>query len=91
MYMNNNYQLGFYVNRNSWRPDRKAKVTWIEFVIEGQPIKGESPYFSGFKYPVGHPKAGKTMGRLVKLEADWLENGELIIRTGGNYSWKLVD
>jgi len=42
--------------------------------------------------PVGHPKAGKIMGiRLVKIEADWLENGELIIRTGGNFSWTLVD
>lgn len=92
MYMNNNYQFGFYVHRNSWHPSKKAKVTWIEYVIEGKPIKGQPPYFGGFKYPKGHPKAGRNMGpRLVKLEADWLENGELIIRTGGTFSWKLVE
>jgi len=91
MYMANEYKFGFYVHRNSWHPNRKAKVTWIEFVIEGKPIKGDPPYFGGFKYPPGHPKASKTMSiRLVKLEADWLDNGELIIRTGGNYAWSLV-
>lgn len=90
--MNNNYQFGFYVRRDTWHPSRKAKVTWIEFVIEGQPIKGKPPYFGGFKNPPGHPRAGKIMGpRLVKLEADWLDGGELVTDSGGNYCWTKVD
>lgn len=92
MYMNNNYQLGFYVRRDSWKSDRKAKVTWIEFVIEGKPIKGNPPYFGGFKNPPGHPRAGKIMGpRLVKLEADWLDGGQMTTDSGGNYCWIRIE
>lgn len=59
------------MRRDSWHFSRKAKFTWIEFVIEGQRIKGESPYFGGFKNHPGHPRAGKIMEpRLVRLEAD---------------------
>ncbi|WP_151996613.1 MULTISPECIES: hypothetical protein [unclassified Imperialibacter] len=91
--MNNNYQLGFYVRRDSWKSDRKAKVTWIKFVIEGKPInKGNPPYFGGFKNPPGHPRAGKIMGpRLVKLEADWLDGGQMTTDSGGNYCWIRIE
>lgn len=54
-------------------------------------IKGEPPYFGGFKNPPGHPRAGKTMGlRKVILTADWLDGGRMEISTGGNYSWEQV-
>jgi hypothetical protein len=86
--MANNCQLGFYVRRNSWRPDRYAKVTFIEWVENGKPIKGNPPYFGGFKNPPGHRRAGKIMGpRLVTLEAPWLDGGEMITDCGGNYCW----
>ena len=55
-------------------------------------IKGEPPYFGGFKNPPGHPRAGKIMGpRLVTLQADWFDGGPIqTINTGGNYSWTQV-
>lgn len=92
MYQANKYQLGFYVSRDSWHSSRYAKVVAIEWVTEGKPIKGKPPYFGGFINPPGHPRAGKKMGpRLVTLEADWLDGGSLVVKTGGNYSWERVN
>lgn len=91
MYVKNDCSLGFYVRRNSWHPSRYAKVVDIQWVENGKMIKGEPPYFGGFKNPPGHPRAGKTMGpRLVKLEADWMEEGYMITDCGGTYSWEQV-
>lgn len=91
MYMANDCQLGFYVRRNSWHPSKSAKVVAIEWVTNGQPIKGKPPYFGGFKNPPGHPRAGKIMGpRSVTLEADWLDGGRLVTDSGGNYSWEWI-
>jgi hypothetical protein len=91
MYVRNNCKLGFYITRNSWRSDRYAKVVNIQWVQDGEMIKGEPPYFGGFKNPPNHPRAGKTMGpRLVTIEAEWLAGGRLVIETGGNYSWTQV-
>lgn len=90
--MENNYQFGFYVRRDSWAKYRYAKVVSIQWVTEGRPIKGSPPYFGGFKNPPGHPREGKIMGpRKVQLEATWFRNGPLMtIDTGGNYSWTRV-
>ena len=91
MYIRNNFELGFYVRRDSWRLDRYAKVTIIQWVEEGKMIKGEPPYFGGFKNPPGHPRAGKIMGpRLVTLEADWLDGGRMITKSGGTFRWTQV-
>lgn len=91
MYVKNNCRFGFYVNRNSWRTDRYAKVTNIQWVTEGEMIKGKPPYFGGFKNPPGHPRAGKIMGpRLVTLEANWLSGGKMITDCGGTGGWTQV-
>ena len=92
MYVKNECRFGFYVKRDSWREGRYAKVIGIEWVEDGKMIKGEPPYFGGFKNPPGHPRAGKIMGpRLVTLQADWFDEGPIMtIRTGGNYSWTQV-
>jgi len=92
MYVKNGCRFGFFVKRNSWGPGRYAKVIGIEWVEEGKMIKGEPPYYGGFKNPPGHPRAGKTMGlRLVTLQADWFDEGPIMtIRTGGNFSWTQV-
>lgn len=91
MYVQNNCKLGFYVSRNSWRKGRYAKVIGIEFVTDGKMIKGDPPYFGGFKNPPGHPREGKIMGpRLVTLEADWLENGKYVTDSGGTFAWERV-
>ena len=91
MYIANNYRFGFYVTRDSWRAGRYAKVVAIQWVEEGKMIKGDPPYFGGFKNPPGHPRAGKIMGpRLVTLKADWLTGGEMITDCGGNFSWARV-
>jgi hypothetical protein len=91
MYVANNCQYGFYVRRDSWSPDKYAKVVSIEWVEEGRMIKGKPPYFGGFKNPPGHPRTGKIMGpRLVTLEAPWFKGGRMITDCGGNFSWNLV-
>lgn len=91
MYMANGCRFGFYVKRDTWRPGKYAKVVGIEWVEDGRPIKGKPPYFGGFKNPPGHPRAGKIMGpRLVTLEADWFDEGRMVIDTGGNYCWTQV-
>jgi hypothetical protein len=91
MYMANDCQLGFYVRRNSWHPSKSANVVAIVWVTEGKPIKGNPPYFGGFKNPPGHPREGKTMGpRSDTLEADWLDGGRLMTDSGGNFSWECV-
>jgi hypothetical protein len=88
MYVKNECRFGFYVKRDSWREGRYAKVIAIEWVEDGKMIKGDPPYFGGFKNPPGHPRAGKTMGpRSVTLQANWLENGQMVTDCGGNYSW----
>lgn len=90
MYVKNNCRFGFFVRKDSWHPRRYAKVVGIEWVEDGKMIKGEPPYFGGFKNPPGHPREGKIMGpRSVTLEADWFENGILII-AGGTYGWTQV-
>lgn len=92
MYMENNYQFGFYVRRDSWPKHRYAKVLSIQWVTEGKPIKGKPPYFGGFKNPPGHPREGKIMGpRGVTLEAAWFSgSNQQIITTGGNYCWTRI-
>lgn len=91
MYVRNDCKFGFYVKRDSWREGRFAKVTAIEWVAEGKMIKGDPPYFGGFKNPPGHRRAGKIMGpRLVTLKAQWLEGGEMITDCGGNHCWTQV-
>lgn len=88
MYVQNGCRFGFYVKRDSWSEGRYAKVVAIEWVEDGKMIKGNAPYFGGFKNPPGHPRAGKIMGpRLVTLEADWIKGGRMITDSGGNYSW----
>lgn len=90
MYHRNNCRFGFYVRKDSWHPSRYAKVVSIEFVIEGQKIKGDPPYYGGFKNPPGHRRAGKIMGpRLVRLEATWFEDGWMDYN-GGMYAWTQV-
>lgn len=91
LYHKNDCQFGFYVRRNSWHPNRFAKVVGIQWVEEGKKIKGKPPYFGGFKNPPGHPREGKIMGpRLVDLEAPWFEGGKWRTESGGNYSWEQV-
>ncbi|MGX1025193.1 hypothetical protein [Psychroflexus sp. MBR-150] len=91
MYVKNNCRLGFYVRRDSWRLDRHAKVVEIQWVEDGKMIKGNPPYFGGFKNPPGHPREGKIMGpRLVTLQADWLDGGKMVTDCGVNYSWTQV-
>lgn len=90
MYSSNNYKFGFYVKKNSWSPDKYAKVIAIQWVEEGKPIKGDPPYYGGFKNPPEHPRAGKIMGpRKIVLAADWLDEYYLIT-DGGNYSYSQV-
>jgi hypothetical protein len=92
MYVENGCRFGFCVKRDSWRPGRYAKVIGIEFVEDGKMIKGTPPYFGGFINPPGHPRAGKKMGpRLVTLEADWFDDGGVMITDcGGNFCWTRV-
>ena len=91
MYVKNNCKFGFYVRRDSWRPDRFTKVVAIQWVEDGKMIKGEPPYFGGFINPPGHPREGKIMGpRKVTLIADWLTDGIMETDCGGNYSWEQV-
>ena len=83
MYINNGCRMGFYVHKDSWHPNRYAKVVSIEDVEEGNMIEGEPPYFGGRKYPPGHPKEGKTMGpREVTIVADWLDSGKYTVNGG---------
>jgi hypothetical protein len=91
MYNRNDCKFGFYVWRNSWASHRRARVVSIQWVEEGKRIKGNPPYYGGFKNPPGHYRAGKIMGpREVVLEADWLDGGSIVVN-GGTYSWTLVD
>lgn len=91
MYVKNGCRFGFYVTRNSWSKGRYAKVVGIEWVEDGKMIKGNPPYFGGFKNPPGHRRAGKIMGpRLITLEAYWFDGGTMITDCGGNYSWTQV-
>lgn len=83
MYIKNGCRFGFYVHRNSWRPNRYAKVISIEDVVEGKMIEGNPPYFGGRAYPPGHSKAGKIMGpRMVTLEANWIDVGKMEVNGG---------
>jgi hypothetical protein len=85
MYVKNICKLGFFVQRDSWRKDRYAKVIAIEGVEDGKMIPGKPPYFGGFLNPPGHPRAGKIMGpRLVTLKVKWFEGGINVRETGGN-------
>lgn len=91
MYTANEYRYGFHVTSYRWREGRKAKVTWIEFAVEGKPLEGDPPYFGGFLNPPGHPRAGEKMGpRQVRLEADWMDGGYSIIESGGQGGWEMV-
>ncbi len=91
MYINNGCRMGFYVTRDSWRPDRYAKVTAIECVIDGDMIEGEPPYFSNVNYPSGHPREGELMRqRSVTIEANWLDNGKTEVTNGGVYTFTQV-
>ena len=91
MYVENGCRMGFYVRRDSWHPNRYAKVIGIQWVEDGKMIKGEPPYFGGFINPLGHPRAGKKMGpRLVTLQATWIEGGSMEIDVGGNFCWTRV-
>jgi hypothetical protein len=92
MYVQNGCRLGFYVRRDNWKPEHYAKVIGIEFVQNGEMIKGNPPYFGGFVYPPDHRRAGKKMGpRLVTLQADWFDGGDTAtIETGGNYCWSQI-
>lgn len=91
MYVKNNCILGFFVRKDSWSKSRFAKVVEIQWVEDGKMIKGNPPYFGGFKNPPGHPREGKIMGpRQVTLKANWLENEILITESGGNYCWEQV-
>lgn len=90
MYMENGYRLGFYVHRDSWRPNRYAKVVGIDGVEDGKPIDGQPPYFTRH-YPPSHPKAGKTWSRTIYLEAPWFDNGRYETGSGSTYGWKKVD
>jgi hypothetical protein len=91
MYVKNECRMGFYVRKDSWHTSRFAKVVEIQWVEDGKRIKGEPPYFGGFKNPPGQPRAGKIMGpRLVTLEAEWFEGGRTVVSTGGNFCWTQV-
>ncbi|MBS9775723.1 MAG: hypothetical protein KGV57_01365 [Fusobacterium sp.] len=48
MYKYNGYEFGYFVQRNSWS-DTVAKIINIDGVLEGEPIKGQSPYFENQK------------------------------------------
>ena len=90
MYHRNGCRFGFFVRKNSWAKHRFAKVVSIQWVEEGKRIKGDPPYYGGFKNPPGHPRAGKIMGpREVKLEAEWLDKG-YAYANGGTYSYEQV-
>lgn len=91
MYVENNCRLGFFVTRDTWSQGNYAKVVAIEWVTDGKMIKGNPPYFGGFRNPPGHRRAGKIMGpRLVTLQANWLQGGQMITDCGGNYCWTRV-
>jgi hypothetical protein len=91
MYVQNGCRFGFYVRRDSWKPGRFAKVVAIQWVEDGKMIKGNPPYFGGFKNPPGHPRAGKIMGpREVTLQAPWFDGGFWVTDCGGNYCWEQV-
>ncbi|MEP0349463.1 MAG: hypothetical protein ABJD84_02195 [Reichenbachiella sp.] len=88
MYIRNGCRFGFFVRRDSWEREKYAKVLEIEFVIEGKMIKGEPPYFGGFKNPPDHPRAGKIMGpRIVTLNASWAKPKTWSTDAGGNFCW----
>lgn len=89
MYMENDYQFGFHITRNSWHPTRYATVQSIDGVEEGKPIEGQPPYFVRY-YPEGHAKAGKVWKRWVHMDAHWTEEGIYDTDCGGNYSWTRV-
>jgi len=83
MYIANNLKFGFYVHKDSWSPDKYAKVVSIEMVKEGKMIEGAPPYYGGLLNPPGHPRAGKIMGpRMVTLKADWIDGGTIKVNGG---------
>jgi hypothetical protein len=44
MYKQNGFKFGFFIQRYTWG-NTVAKITRIEGVVEGEKIKGKSPYF----------------------------------------------
>lgn len=90
LYFEHGCCFGFYVHRDSWRPDRYAKLVKIDGVEDGKPIDGQPPYFTRY-YPTGHPKAGKVWPRTIHLEAAWFDNGKYETESGGTYAWKKVN
>jgi hypothetical protein len=74
MYIENNFQFGFYVRKDTWRPGRYAKVIKIEGVKEGKMIGGKPPYYMIDR----HPGFGMFRRyRIVTLAAGWFENGTI--------------
>lgn len=89
MYVENDCRLGFFVTRDSWGNGKYARVVAIDGVIDGTQIEGESPYYN-IKYPVGHDKAGESIQRNARLEADWLDGGFTITTGAGGFTWTRV-
>lgn len=91
MYEANGFRFGFFVRRDTWG-STVAKITAIDKVIEGKPIKGKAPYFGNPKVTAEFYKVDIDDNRNLNEtcnESSFVKTANL--SCPGNYSYAMCD